>query len=356
MPPEDFPSNRCLKEKREILNQTVGITRDGEPVTWVEVSAAPLPFGDIACVVVTVDVTENRENRKREADSRRFAEALADSTPCMMGYWTRDLRCAFANQAYLTWFGRTPREMLGIHMSDLLGPELFALNEPYALAALRGEPQQFERRLIRASGEPGMVWAQYIPHRVDDRIDGFFVIITDVTDLKRQQQLESRERQYRRLAEDMPLFIATFRPDGTLTYVNPQLAAEAGLAQADLVGVNFFGFLTPEDRIRVRERLAVLTPESPLETHEQDHTAPDGAGHRHRWTNRAFFDSQGRVTGFQAVGQDITSVMQAEAALREMNRELEQRVAERTRELDSACDELRQRNHQLRSLDRKSVV
>lgn len=350
MPPEDFPSQRCLRENREVLGTCIGIVRDDGPTIWVEVSAAPLPFGEAACVVVTVDVTESRKARKRVEDGRRFVEALADSTPCMMGYWLPDLRCAFANRAYLTWFNRAPDEIIGMPMPELLGPDLFALNEPYVRAVLRGEPQQFERRLIRPSGETGTVWAQYIPHHVDGQVAGFFVIITDVTDLKCQQQLESRERQYRRLAEDMPLYIATFRPDGTLTYVNPELAHVAGFSQNELVGMNFFQFLSPEDRIRARNYLDGLTPECPQETHEQDHVNKDGSVSRHRWTNRAFFDDHGRLTGFQGVGQDITSVMQAEQTLREINRVLEQRVAERTLELDQACDELRQRNRQLRSL------
>jgi PAS domain-containing protein len=63
----------------------------------------------------------------------------------MLACWDRDLRCRFANRAYETWFGADPDRLLGISLRDLLGPELFAVNEPIFLAALRGEEQTFER-------------------------------------------------------------------------------------------------------------------------------------------------------------------------------------------------------------------
>lgn len=348
--PADFPTTRAIREKATIRREVIGIVTEDESTTWVEVSAAPLPFADAACVAVTVDITERMQSQEAAEASLRFAEAVADNVPCMLGYWTDDLCCAFANREYITWFGRTQEEMQGIRMTELLGPDLFAMNEPYIRAVLQGQDQHFERMLTKTSGEKRFVWVQYVADRVDGNVIGFFVISTDITDFKRQQALEASERQYRRLAEDMPLFIATFRPDGTLTYVNQELAASVGMTPAELTDINFFAFLTPEDRERVKARLKTLTPESPLETHEQDQIHLDGTPALHRWTNRAFFNREGEVTGYQAVGQDITDLKLAEEALRELNRHLEQRVAERTSELDRTCEELRHRNQQFRLL------
>lgn len=345
-----FPTTRAMREQTTIRQEVIGIVKEDGNTIWVEVSAAPLPFADAACVTVTVDITDLKQAREAADANLHFAEAVADNVTSMLGYWSRDLRCAFANRAYLTWFGRTPEQMRGIRMEELLGPELFSLNRPYIEAVLRGENPQFERLLTKADGERCYVWAQYIAHRVDGEVQGFFVIITDITDFKRQQELQASERQYRRLAEDMPLFIATGEPDGTLTYVNQVLASAFSLTQADMTGLNFYTLLTPADQAMVRGKLAALTPDSPLETHEETHPRADGSTVYLRWTNRAFFDAQGRMTGFQSVGQDITALKRGEQALHDLNRQLEQRVAERTRKLDSTCDELRLRNRQFQSL------
>ena len=122
------------------------------------------------------------------AESERFLRSLIDIIPGMVGYWTADLRCTFANTAYRDWFGRSPEQMRGIRLTDLLGETLFARNEPFIRAALAGEPQRFERTLTKADGSTGYTWAHYIPHWVDGAVHGFFVLVSDITELKLQEQ------------------------------------------------------------------------------------------------------------------------------------------------------------------------
>ncbi len=117
-------------------------------------------------------------------DSEHFMRVLTDNIPGMVGYWTADLRCGFANSRYLEWFGRTHEQMRGIHIKDLMGEDLFRLNEPHIRAVLRGERQQFERTLTKADGSIGHTLANYIPDREGDRTKGFFVLVSDVTTLK----------------------------------------------------------------------------------------------------------------------------------------------------------------------------
>jgi len=110
----------------------------------------------------------------------------------MIGYWDAELRCQFANQAYLEWFGKSPDQLVGIAMQDLLGEELFRLNQAHIYAALWGEPQTFERTLKKADGSVGNTLARYIPDKQGDTVQGFFVLISDVTEMKQAQaKLES---------------------------------------------------------------------------------------------------------------------------------------------------------------------
>ncbi|WP_129126569.1 CHASE domain-containing protein [Geomonas oryzae] len=122
---------------------------------------------------------------------------------------------------------------------------------------------------------------------------------------------ESRER-YRKISEDSPAYISTTLPDGTITYANPALAAGTGMTQAEMIGKNFLDFLLPEYREQVRRALSATSPENPTCTTEQALNGPDGSVSWHQWTNRAIFDEQRGLIGFQAVGQDITERKRAE--------------------------------------------
>lgn len=138
-------------------------------------------------VFVSRDVTEVREGELLAREQERLVVTVANSLPGMVGYWTRDLRCRFSNAQYQVWFGRSEEQMQGISIQELLGPELFAKNEVYIRAVLRGEDQQFERTLVKADGETGYTWAQYIADRVDGDVCGFFVLVSDITPLKQSQ-------------------------------------------------------------------------------------------------------------------------------------------------------------------------
>lgn len=151
-------------------------------------------------VVALYGVFQDVTARNKE---ERFIRALTDHVPAMVGYWDRNLRCKYANFQYREWFGRSPHEIIGISMQDLLGEELFRKNEPYVRAAMAGQPQLFERELRRTSGETGHTLAQYIPD-VDQHgeVLGMYVLVTDVTQLKETElRLQETNKALRRALE-----------------------------------------------------------------------------------------------------------------------------------------------------------
>ncbi len=118
------------------------------------------------------------------AEKERFIRTVTDAVPGMIGYWDADLRCRFASAAYQAWFGRRPEDMIGLGLRELMGEDMFRLNEPFIRAALAGERQDFERTLTKPDGSIGHTWANYIPDIVAGRVQGFYVLITDVSAVK----------------------------------------------------------------------------------------------------------------------------------------------------------------------------
>ena len=101
----------------------------------------------------------------------------------MVAYWDAGQKCVFANAAYVEWFGKTPAEMAGISLKELLGP-LYEKNLPYILGALAGERQVFERRITLPSGDTRDSIATYTPDFVDGVARGFVAHVAEVTSLR----------------------------------------------------------------------------------------------------------------------------------------------------------------------------
>jgi PAS domain S-box-containing protein len=134
-------------------------------------------------------------------ESAQFMRHLVDQVPSMLAYWDRDLRCRFANRAYLAWFGADPDSMRGRHIAELLGPELFALNEPHMRAALDGTPQEFERAIPGPDGVTRQSLAMYLPDEVNGEVRGFIAFVTDITAVKRKEEALRRSEAALREAQ-----------------------------------------------------------------------------------------------------------------------------------------------------------
>jgi PAS domain S-box-containing protein len=177
-----------------------------------------------------------------------FNQAALEHTPGMLSYWGRDLRCVFANAHCLAWFGITRAQMQGIRLQDLLGEALFRLNEPRVNSVLRGEDQQFERHLVQSGGRSLTTWTQYIAHRSDGEVQGFFALITDIGALTAsRQELRESEALTRGVLDSVLNEIAVLDHEGVIRHVNQpwrQFALdngrESGRPEAHTgVGVNY---------------------------------------------------------------------------------------------------------------------
>lgn len=187
--------------------------------------------------------------RKLE-ENDRFMKTVTDHLPGMVAYWTAELRCRFANSAYFEWFGKTPEQMRGIRIQDLMGPDLFAKNEPYIRAALRGERPQFERTLIKADGSIGYTWAQYIPDMVGDKVNGFVVLVSDVTRLKQTElALAENEWTLKTIIATEPECVAIMTADGVVTQMNPAGIGMMGAeSEGEVIGARVADMVVAEYR------------------------------------------------------------------------------------------------------------
>lgn len=179
-----------------------------------------------------------REDLTGSTTGTDLLRAILDGVPAMVGYWDRDLRNRMANSAYLEWFGRRPEEMVGIHIRDLLGPTLFAENYPYMERALQGERQTFDRTLVDVDGATRHTQASYIPDVKDGEVQGFFVLVTEITArVEAEREAARAAEQYRALIRSMPGgFALLFDTHLRFTVADGEALAAFGYAPEALEG------------------------------------------------------------------------------------------------------------------------
>lgn len=140
-------------------------------------------------------------------ESDRLLRTLIDNMPAMIGYWDRNLRNVLGNEAYVEWFGMTPDQMVGLHIREVIGEDLFVKNFPYMEAALAGERQMFDREIVDAAGRTRYSQAYYVPDEDESgQVKGFFVLVVDVTErVDAETRLAEAHTEMARRATSDPL-------------------------------------------------------------------------------------------------------------------------------------------------------
>jgi two-component system sensor histidine kinase/response regulator len=134
-------------------------------------------------------------------ESQEFIRTITGNVPGLVSYWDSQMRCRFANKAYAHWWGRSPGSMIGRTLREILPAEQLDAYEMHFAAALRGEPQRMEHEHHLPGGAIGYTWAHCIPDVQNDTVCGFYVLATDITDIKlaelRLQELNDQLTQAR---------------------------------------------------------------------------------------------------------------------------------------------------------------
>jgi len=126
--------------------------------------------------------------------------------------------------------------------------------------------------------------------------------------------LRMSERRYLNMLEDQTELICRFERDGTLSYVNNAYAHFFYQSQSALIAQKWQPDVFPEDLPKIYEKLGTLSPSNPVVVIENRVVGRDAKIRWVQFTNRAFYDAEGRLIETQAVGRDITELKEAEEA------------------------------------------
>ncbi|TGD88314.1 sensor domain-containing diguanylate cyclase [Mycolicibacterium sp. CH28] len=243
---------------------------------------------------------------------------LIDRLPAMIGYWDNQLHNVIANDAHRDYFGKTPAEIRGRHIRELLGEAVYASNLPHIRGALAGREQRFEREFVDCEGATRYILACYVPDVVDGTVQGFFVQVTEVT--ARVEAERARDEALRLLQVSManaPFGKAVLTTSGRALMVNPALCQLVGLTADELMGASCRDLVHPDDLdAAIEEHRQLLSGEAAQISSERRYIRRDGST---IWLQCSAVLAPGREYGAEGVVveqfQDVTARKLAEAEL-----------------------------------------
>jgi len=140
--------------------------------------------------------------------------------------------------------------------------------------------------------------------------------------------------------------------DGHFRHLNSEWEATLGYKRQELEGRVFLELIHPDDVQSTLDAIATLSAQRPVIGFTNRYRCKDGS---YRWIEWRSAPSGNMI---YAAARDITPHMEAEARLREMNETLDQKVQERTRQLEESEAELLLLNAELeqRVRDRTALL
>ena len=358
---ENFPDAR-RKGTPELLAEVIrsGVAKEVEEFeddegkynekVWA-FKAFPLP--DRCVGIAFEDITEKKMAAATVRESEEKYRTLAESALDGLIFYDLDLkRATSVNQKILEMFKvsreeffRSPhKRFLPEYQSD--GRKSMVEVEKYTKRAMAGEKIQFEWENKKTDGTIFNTEITLFPlfgknHRY------LITLVKDISIRKKSElALKESEARYRTLVESFTDMIHITDEDGEILYVNPPVLALTGYTRQEFQDANY-GFVHEEDRERVKRFVSEFIKSRKKYSGKLENRFIDKSGNL-RWHSTIIskIHFQGRSV-MQFVIHDITETKKTEEKTRKLNTELEQRVKERTRQLQELNDELIVINHRL---------
>jgi PAS domain S-box-containing protein len=329
----NFGSTHVTKRTMGALGSLFGLRANGQefPIE-ASISQVDSAEGKIFTVILR-DVTQRQEAEQALKEQGQ----VLDLAPVFISDPVDD-RLLIWNTGSQKLYGWTEQEALGKRAFDLLQTQF-----PQPLERLQAElfsRGHWEGELIhtRRDGEQIVVASHWVLHRDDQgKPKAILKVNNDITNLRRA---EVKLMRLATAVEQSGDSIVITDTEGNIQYVNPAFEQTTGYSSDEVMGMNPRFLKGGKASREYYQNLWQTIGSGSQWTGHFTNRKKDGTLFEEEATISPVRDSAGNVFSYVAVKRDVTERMRAEQQIRQLNEELEQRVADRTAQLQAANNEL----------------
>ena len=292
-----------------------------------------------------LEIARERDRAYRVLQEREAELALVQRIGRVGGVEV-DLRGGFQNRRspeYLVIHGLPPDAVNESHEEwvNRIHPDDRDATEKHFLAAIAGSDEDYtaEYRIIRPS-DSKLRWIHVVAKIERDaaghavRLRGAHIDITDR--VLAQQNLHESEERFRLIANSAPVPIWVSKLDRTRSFANKAYVDFVGLPYDEAIKYDWRKALHPDDLARIlKEQIEGESSLRPFVL-EARYKRADGEWRWLRSESQPRWDPTGKHVGFIGVAHDVTAAKHAEIGLRRLNETLEERIRDRTAQLETS--------------------
>ncbi|MDP2796731.1 MAG: PAS domain S-box protein, partial [Methanoregula sp.] len=226
------------------------ITRDGRErlIEWHDKTLKNADGSIEGLLAIGHDVTDQKQMEEALRKSEEKYRGLIEQTG--EGVWIidRDYRTTFVNNRLAAMFGYTPQEMTGKQLQEFMPAGDMEVHSRRIMEWLDGKSDRFEQKFFRKDGSTLWAIASVTPWLAEEnRVVGTFVMLTDITERKRMEDvlLES-EAKFRLIADNTADNIWIFDMDMHLQYISPSVKKMKGFTVEEALSQSLEEMMTPE--------------------------------------------------------------------------------------------------------------
>lgn len=241
--PEIWDWNRKILEagfRGEVTgyrDQPMMLMRTGKPeevmfdLFYTPVHDADGRVGGVLCTVI--ENTDRAEAERKLSRSEGELRTITDALPILISYIDQDHVYRFANSYYEQWFGVTREDVVGRHVSEVVGQAIYDARRPLIERALAGEEIVGDAVMPHRNGENRSCEVRYLP-RLDaqGKVEGIHVLVTDMEERVQREADLGRQVAHRERAEGQLRLLNETLEARVIAEIGERRLAEASLAQS----------------------------------------------------------------------------------------------------------------------------